>query len=209
MEDIWLSIKELVNRREWYKNSSEAFEKLKDNNVILFESYIEDTDQFGGHVGRNGDIVVGIYFDNCIPVRNSFGVDNVNNKSKIQEFNVSMSVGGCKESQMVSKKPGEFTYFIEDKYPLPIIAVQYSLVRVQEKNKNYNSLRIIYALIDDNNLRRHLGGGTSIIKGLSNNIAILRGMYSYLQNENELSEYIKKYPDYNQKYITIPNMKEI
>jgi hypothetical protein len=190
MEKLWKSIKKDVQNRKWDTNGlQEMIDKQLD--VILVKELINfDADKKNiSTISKNGDIVVGFYLDE----------NNCNDCKLLQ-----LDIGGDLLPNLVIE-PGEFVYVFENTHIYPIIASSYSKLHVI--TPSCNGLYVIYALINDSEVRRSLATSTNVLRFVSGKNAIIRGFFGYIK-EN-LNDHLKKYTDRNNKYIDIPNMKNL
>ena len=188
-DTIWSSIKDRVEKKQWYKTVGESLMELCTQNTSV-ALHIENHLQVKEHtsVPRNGDIIVGFYLDS----------------SNTTSVSYSISIGGYMACETTTIHPGEFRYCFENTHVFPLIGLQYSELKTITTDDCRN-FKLVYACLGDIESRRHLGTCTNIFH-FKNSTAILRSQYGGFQNEEEMNVYLEKYPDYNNVYTVIPNM---
>jgi len=191
METIWQEIKTNVTERNWYSGEDafgECFQSLTNCNSGLLKAPLEPLRGHTYIVPRNGDIVVGLYLHDDIQ----------------EELDVNVMIGGVDVGNL-HLVPGNVTYLLENTHCLPLIAICYSEVHIRSESNNLQHVSVIYAIIGHVQLRQKLATSTSVLH-LKEKDAIVRGCFGFI---DDLDEYLQECPDYNNSYITCPNIAEL
>lgn len=188
---IWKSIKDRVEKKDWYETVGESLVELCTQNTSV-ALHIENHLQVKEHttVARSGDIIVGFYLDSSNTTPVSF----------------SISIGGYLACDTTTIHPGEFRYCFENTHVFPLIGLCYSEFKITTTDDCKN-LKVVYACIGDIKSRRHLATCSNIFH-FKNSTAFLRGQYGGYKNDQEMNLCLEKNPGYgnNKVRTVIPNM---
>ena len=211
MYHIWQKIKADVEAKKWDTNGVEDMVKygmdvVLSKHPIVFDPRFDENTACESTIGRLGDIVVGFYLN-----------ENVGESRSLK-----LRIGGVPLPDL-KVAPGEFVYMFENTHPFPIIALQYSILKVGvrltgflESNESSESkgccegLHVIYAHINSGELRRGLANSTSILKFKSgrHKAALIRTSYLKFDHVGDVEKYLEAYPDWYSTYFLVPDLRE-
>jgi hypothetical protein len=141
-------------------------------------------------ITRDGDILVGFYLDSTNSTPISYHI----------------TIGGCQVCDEMIIHPGEFQYCLENTHVFPMIALQYSELKIHTTDDCLN-MKPVFAFLNTEP-RRHLARCTNVFH-LNSRDAILRSQFGHFRKDGELESYLEKYPDDNGVYTVVPNMNDV
>lgn len=161
----WDKIKQYIKDKKWVASNAGAYAEIRNGADVVLQKHDAALDPGCAHatLSRLGDVFVGFY---------------MRDDSEAPEARLALTIGGQHLSDLTIR-PGEFVYLYENKYPCPLISLQYSEVHMTPTPAEaIKDICMVYALLETT-LRRNLAMQTNII---GDNIIHMEGRYAKVQD---------------------------